>query len=44
VKTLTGTQTWDGKNDSGSLVAPGLYFYYAKTSAGNIKGKLTIKQ
>ncbi len=44
VKTLTGTKFWDGKNDDGSYLAPGIYFYFAKTSRGDVNGKLTIKQ
>lgn len=45
VKTINGTQykSWDGKNDDGSLLAPGFYWYRAKTSLGTLKGKLTIK-
>ena len=31
-----------GRNDDGSTVASGLYFYYAKTSQGNVKGKLSV--
>jgi thermitase len=42
VRTLTNTTTWDGKNDDGSVVASGLYFYYADTSLGSIKGKVTV--
>ncbi len=42
VRTLTGTQHWDGKNDSGNLVASGFYFYIARTSRGDAKGKITV--
>ena len=42
VKTLTGINLWDGRNDDGEIVASGLYFYFAKTARGNAKGKLTL--
>jgi subtilisin family serine protease len=42
VRTLSGTNTWDGRGDGGDLVASGLYFYFAKTSRGDAKGKLTL--
>lgn len=42
VRTVSGTNEWDGKNDDGSFVASGLYIYYATTSAGNVKGKVTV--
>jgi len=42
VKTLTGVNLWDGRNDDGDIVAAGLYFYFAKTSRGDAKGKLTL--
>ncbi|MCG3204209.1 MAG: hypothetical protein KCHDKBKB_00919 [Elusimicrobia bacterium] len=46
VQTLRGAQykSWDGKNEDGSLLAPGIYFYRAQTSVGDLKGKFTIKQ
>jgi thermitase len=42
VKELSGTNAWDGRNDDGNFVASGMYFYYASTSAGHVKGKLTV--
>jgi subtilisin family serine protease len=42
IKTLTNTNTWDGRNDDGLGVASGLYFYYVETAKGHIKGKLTV--
>ncbi len=42
VKTISGTNVWDGRNDDGNTIAAGFYFYYAKTSAGSKKGKLTV--
>jgi len=33
---------WDGRNDFGSKVASGIYFYTAKTAAGTAKGKITV--
>jgi subtilisin family serine protease len=42
VKTLNGTNEWDGKNDDGNIVASGLYYYFAQTSQGEVKGKLTV--
>jgi len=33
---------WDGKNESGSPVASGMYFYTAKTALGTAKGKITV--
>jgi len=33
---------WDGRNESGSAVASGIYFYTAKTAAGTAKGKITV--
>lgn len=42
IKTITGTNVWDGRNDDGDLAAAGLYFYVAKTSRGDAKGKLTL--
>lgn len=45
VKTLhdtNGEVLWDGRNSDGNLVASGVYIYYAKTSKGDIKGKLTV--
>ncbi|MFN0117966.1 MAG: S8 family serine peptidase [Elusimicrobiota bacterium] len=42
VKTISGTNAWDGKNEDGNIVSSGLYFYIAKTSLGETKGKLTV--
>jgi hypothetical protein len=42
VRTLTNKTTWDGKNDDGTVVASGLYIYYADTSLGTAKGKVTV--
>lgn len=44
VRSLSGPNplTWNGRNDSGDRVASGLYFYFAKTSHGSAKGKLTL--
>ena len=42
IKTLSGTNSWDGLNEDGNYVASGLYFYFAKTSKGDTKGKLTV--
>jgi gliding motility-associated-like protein len=34
---------WDGKNEKGKMLAPGVYYYYAKDSNGNeYKGSVTL--
>ena len=45
VRELTGGRivSWDGKNSSGNLCAPGMYFYSLHTGSGkNKNGKLTV--
>ena len=45
VRKLTGSGTfieWDGKNENGSTVASGIYFYVAKTQNDSTKGKITV--
>jgi subtilisin family serine protease len=42
IKTLTGTNVWDGRNDDGNYVASGFYIYIARTSLGESTGKLTV--
>lgn len=42
IKSLSGTNTWDGKNDDGNPLATGLYYYFVKTSRGDATGKLTV--
>ena len=38
-----GTISWDGKNETGAVVARGLYFYNIKDSSGNVKkGKFAV--
>lgn len=37
-----GCVEWDGKNKSGNLVAPGVYWYVAKTGSSKKKGKILI--
>ena len=37
-----GSVEWDGKNKSGNLVAPGVYWYVAKTGSSKKKGKILI--
>lgn len=40
---LNGTAVWDGRNDSGSRVFPGVYFYLLKSPAGEKrKGKFEV--
>lgn len=33
---------WDGKNNSGGVVASGLYHYRVESSQGNVEGKITV--
>ncbi|MDX9857796.1 MAG: fibronectin type III domain-containing protein [candidate division Zixibacteria bacterium] len=37
-----GDWTWDGRNDSGSEVSTGAYFYYVSYPSGTASGKLLI--
>ncbi|MDE2040312.1 MAG: S8 family peptidase [Elusimicrobia bacterium] len=41
VRTLSGL-TWDAKNDSGSLVASGVYIFLLTTDAGSTRGRLAV--
>jgi serine protease len=41
VRTLNGL-TWDGKNDSGNLVASGTYIFLVKTGAGSTTGRVSV--
>ena len=38
-----GTALWDGRNDNGSAVRPGLYIYYARSSGQEASGIVAIK-
>ncbi len=42
IRTISGTNVWDGSTDGGGTAASGLYFYVARTSSGEAKGKLTL--
>ncbi len=45
VREIDGSGTsviWDGKNENGSTVASGIYFYAAKTQTDSCKGKITV--
>jgi flagellar basal-body rod modification protein FlgD len=44
VKTINcpGECEWDGKNDAGTYVASGLYYYRVESSLGNVDGKITV--
>jgi hypothetical protein len=39
-----GRAVWDGKNESGKLVAPGLYHYVAADGKNTTKGKIIIER
>jgi hypothetical protein len=39
-----GRVVWDGKNESGKLVAPGLYHYIAADGKNTTKGKIIIER
>jgi len=39
-----GAVAWDGKNESGKLVAPGLYHYMAKDGKKTAKGKIMVER
>ena len=36
--------TWDGRNDEGSVVAPGIYFYRAQSGAAQAWGKVILSR
>ncbi len=42
VRSLSGTNKWDGKNDNGQGVASGIYFYKMSCDAGESSGRLTL--
>ncbi|MCL2101580.1 MAG: hypothetical protein FWH22_07705, partial [Fibromonadales bacterium] len=39
-----GAVTWDGTNESGRLVAPGLYHYVASDGKSTAKGKIIVER
>ena len=39
-----GAVAWDGKNESGKLVAPGLYHYMVKDGKKTAKGKIMVER
>ncbi|MDR2579548.1 MAG: hypothetical protein LBC85_00960 [Fibromonadaceae bacterium] len=39
-----GAVKWDGKNESGKLVAPGLYHYVARDGKNTAKGKIIVER
>jgi len=39
-----GAVVWDGTNESGKLVAPGLYHYIAATGKKTVKGKIIVER
>jgi hypothetical protein len=41
---LGGVAVWDGKNESGKLVAPGLYYYMASDKKNIAKGKIIVER
>lgn len=42
--TANGQASWDGKNDSGSTVASGVYIVYIKSDAGTKKIKIAVEK
>jgi len=41
---LGGMAIWDGRNESGKLVAPGLYYYVASDKKNLAKGKILVER
>jgi hypothetical protein len=41
---LGGMAIWDGRNESGNLVAPGLYYYVASDKKNVAKGKILVER
>lgn len=41
---IGGAAIWDGKNESGKLVAPGLYYYIAADGKNTAKGKILVER
>jgi len=39
-----GAVVWDGKNESGKFVAPGLYYYIAADGKNTAKGKILVER
>jgi len=39
-----GAVVWDGKNENGKLVAPGLYYYVAADGKNTAKGKILVER
>jgi flagellar hook assembly protein FlgD len=39
-----GALIWDGKNENGKLVAPGLYHYMVKNGKKTAKGKIIVER
>lgn len=42
IKILNSTSLWDGRDDNGRIVYPGIYFFVIKTEKGTSKGKITV--